>query len=100
MPFCMKPAPFQTRSMGCATPLVLVQRTLTVWVPAGQRRQAAVEAAEAVGALVRAELRREPRRAAVAGEVDRLHPAIAAEGDAAQRPPAFRPPPWRHRSGW
>ena len=34
MPFCMKPAPFQIRSMPCATPLVLVQRTLTVWLPA------------------------------------------------------------------
>lgn len=33
MPFCMNPLAFQTRSMPCATPLVLVQRTLTVWVP-------------------------------------------------------------------
>ncbi len=85
MPFCMKPLAFQTRSMPCATPLVLVQRTLTVWVPAASagRLPSKRRRKQAVGALVGTELRREPRRPAVAENSTAFTPQSPPKRDAA-----------------
>jgi hypothetical protein len=77
----MKPLGFQFGVSGCASPLLLVHRTMRTCAPTTGVNDAPL--AEAVLAFVLPELRLLPSLAAVAGEIDTPHASIPAEGDAA-----------------
>jgi hypothetical protein len=85
MTLSMNPLGFQLGVAGCVSPLVLVHRTINTCDPLLGTTKRVCHWRKAVFAFILAEFGLLPGLAAVAGEVNARHAAIAAKSNAARK---------------